>query len=102
MPGMAFTVSNTVRADKDKLHAIVDEVASLSAGLIDQPGFRSARVYLAEDESEARMLIEWDSREDFLAYRQSELGRSLVSWAMEHHPQIAFYQVVAAIDAPKR
>ena len=103
MPGMAFSVINSVRGDKDQVRALVADLRRLSFdSMFDQPGFRSARLYTAEDESEAMVIVEWGSREDFLTYRTTELGQSLVAWALEFHPQIAFYEVTAAIEGPER
>lgn len=97
---MAFSVTNSVRAAKDELPAIVTDVQRL--GLDDlraQPGFRSARLLVAEDQTEALMITEWDSREHFMAYRQSETGRRAVEGALQFHPHIAFYEVIGAIDS---
>jgi heme-degrading monooxygenase HmoA len=100
---MAFSVINSVRGDRDQLRALVVELRQLSFDSMSAlPGFRSARLYTAEDESEAMVIVEWDSRDDFLAYRQTELGQQLVAWALQHHPHIAFYEVTAAIDGPGR
>jgi heme-degrading monooxygenase HmoA len=100
---MAFSVINTVRAAKDELPAMVADMQRL--GLDDlraQPGFRSARLLVAEDRSEAVMITEWDSREHFLAHRQSEAGRLVVEGAVHWHPRISFYEVAAAIDPVSR
>ena len=43
------------------------------------------------------LLIEWESRDHFVAYRQSEFGRRVVESAMRLHPQISFYEVIACI-----
>jgi hypothetical protein len=45
------------------------------------------------------VIMEWDSRDHFIAYRQSELGRRMVEGAAHWHPQIGFFQVLAAYDA---
>ena len=96
---MAFIVINKVKADKQDLPAIVADVQKLGLdALCDQPGFRLARLLVSEDQTEAKLIIEWESREAFTAYRQSETGRRLVQGAVELHPQIEFYQVVAAYD----
>ena len=103
MPGMAFSVINSVHGDRDQLRTLVAELRRLSFDSMSAlPGFRSARLYTAENGSEAMVIIEWESREDFLAYRQTEVGQRLVAWALEYHPHIAFYEVTAAIDGPER
>jgi len=102
MPGMAFSVINSVRGDKDQVRELVAELRRLSFdSMYTLPGFRAARLYTAEDESEAMVIVEWKSRDDFLAYRQTELGQRMVAWALEFHPHIAFYEVTAAIDGPE-
>ena len=96
---MAFIVMNSVRASKEDLPTIVADVQRLGLDLLrTQPGFQSARLMVAEDETEAVLIIEWVSREHFLEYRQTEIGRGLVEGAMRLHPQIAFYNVVEALD----
>jgi hypothetical protein len=45
------------------------------------------------------LIMEWDSRDHFMAYRQSELGQKMVEGAAQWHPQIGFFQVLAAYDA---
>ena len=92
---MAFVVMNTVRASKEDLPAIVLEVQGLGLdGLRSQPGFRSARLMVAEDETEAVLIVEWQSRDDFVAYRQTDIGRASVAGALRFHPHIAFYDVI--------
>jgi heme-degrading monooxygenase HmoA len=96
---MAFIVMNSVRASKEDLPAIVADVQRLGLDLLrTQPGFRSARLMVAEDETEAALIIEWASREHFLEYRQTEIGRGLVEGAVRLHPQIAFYNVIEALE----
>ena len=103
MPGMAFCVINTVRGEKDELLPLVAEVRRLSFDSMPaHPGFRSARLYTAEDGSEAIMAVEWESRDHFQAYRQSDDGQRIVSWALQYHPRIGFYEVTATADAPSR
>jgi heme-degrading monooxygenase HmoA len=100
---MAFVVMNSVRASKEDLPAIVSDVQRLGLeGLSSQRGFRSARLMVAEDETEAAFIVEWDSREDFVAYRQTDIGRAAVKEALRLHPHIAFYVVVTALDSPGR
>jgi heme-degrading monooxygenase HmoA len=96
---MAFVVMNSVRASKEDLPTIVADVQRLGLDLLrTQPGFRSARLMVAEDETEATLIIEWTSREHFQEYRQTEIGRGLVEGAMRLHPQIGFYNVVEALE----
>jgi heme-degrading monooxygenase HmoA len=103
MPGMAFSVISSVRGDRDQMLPLVAELRALSFDSMSElPGFRTGRLYTAEDGTEAMVIVEWDSREDFLAYRQTELGQRLVAWALQHHPHIAFYDVTAAIESPGR
>jgi heme-degrading monooxygenase HmoA len=95
---MAFVVMNSVRASKEDLPAIVLDVQRLGLdGLRSQPGFRSARLLVAEDETEAVLVVEWDSRDDFVAYRQTEVGRASVAEALRLHPHIAFYDVISTL-----
>ena len=96
---MAFIVINKVQADKQDLPAIVADVQRLGLdALRAQPGFRFARLMVSEDQTEAKLIIEWDSREAFVAYRQGETGRRMVQGAAVLHPHIEFYEVVAAYD----
>jgi heme-degrading monooxygenase HmoA len=96
---VAFVVMNSVRASQAELPAIVLEVQRLGLdALRTQPGFRSARLLVAEDQTEAALIIEWESREHFIAFRQTDTGRGLVQSAADLHPQIAFYEVLAALE----
>ena len=98
---MAFVVMNTVRATKEDLPAVVVDVQRFGlAGIRGQRGFLSARLMMAEDETEAVLMVEWESRDDFVAYRQTEAGRAGVEAALRLHPQIAFYDVVTTLDPP--
>jgi heme-degrading monooxygenase HmoA len=100
---MAFVVINSVRAAKDDLPRIVAEVIALGLDVVrEQPGFRSARLITAEDQTEASLILEWESRDHFVAYRQSPMGQQLVAKAAELHPHIAFYDVVMTLDRPGR
>jgi len=96
---MAFVVINTVKAAKEDLAGIIADVLALGLDVVrEQPGFRSARLITAEDETEALLIVEWESRDDFIAYRHSPLGHKRVEMAAELHPHIAFYDVVMAVD----
>jgi heme-degrading monooxygenase HmoA len=100
---MAFVVINSVKASKEELPGIIAEVVALRLDAIrEQPGFQSLRLITAEDQAEAALIIEWESRDHFVAYRHSPVGRELVAKAAELHPHIAFYDVVVALDSPGR
>ena len=96
---MAFVVINSVRTSAGELAGVLAEVLALDMErLRDQPGFRSARLIAAEDQTEAALILEWESRDHFVAYRQSDTGRTLVARAAELHPHISFYEVVESFD----
>ena len=96
---MSFIVINKVKAGKEDLPAILMDVQRLGLdALRDQPGFRLARLMVSEDQTEAKLIIEWDTREAFVAYRQGATGQRMVQGAAELHPHIEFYEVVAAYD----
>jgi heme-degrading monooxygenase HmoA len=96
---MAFVVINSVRTSAEDLPRILAEVHAIGIeSLRAQPGFKSARLITAEDHTEATLIIEWESRDDFAAYRQSPRGQQMVARAAELHPQISFYEVVIALD----
>jgi heme-degrading monooxygenase HmoA len=97
---VAFTVVNSVRGTPAEIPAVIVEVQRLGIDVLQrQPGFRHARLMVAEDLTEAVLYIEWDSREHFVAYRQGEAGRRLVESAMRLHPQISFFDVISSFDA---
>jgi len=96
---MAFVVINSVRTSAAELPGILAEAQGLGLEILRaQAGFRSARLVAAEDQSEAALIIEWESRDHFVTYRQTPAGRKLIERAAELHPHIAFYEVVMAID----
>ena len=100
---MAFVVINSVKAAKEDLPRIIADVLALGLDAVrEQPGFRSVRLIAAEDQTEAALVIEWESRDHFVAYRQSPVGQQLVAKAAELHPHIGFYDVVIALDPPGR
>jgi heme-degrading monooxygenase HmoA len=100
---MAFVVINSVRASKEDLPGMIANVIALGLDAVrEQPGFRSARLITAEDESEAALILEWESRDHFVAYRQTPVGQEFVARAAGLHPHIAFYDVVVALDGPGR
>ena len=97
---MAFVVINSVRTSAADLPRILAEVHAMGIDVLrSQQGFKSARLITAEDETEAALIIEWESRDDFVAYRQTPAGRNLIERAAELHPHIAFYDVVVGLDA---
>lgn len=94
---MPFIVMNSVQASKDAFPAIVLEVQRLDfEALRAQPGFRFARLMIGESETELIMLTEWASREAFMAYRQSDVGKRVVDASAHLHPKISFYEVLDA------
>lgn len=94
---MPFVVVNTVKADKEQLPAIALAVQTSGLDhLREQPGFRRAQLLTAEDGSELLLVIEWDDREAFMAYRHTEAGRSSVEAAARFHPHISFYQEIVS------
>lgn len=96
---MAFIVINVVKASKEELPEILMNVQRLGLdALRAHPGFHFARLLVSEDQTEAKLIIEWDNRESFVAYRQSDTGRQLVMKAAELHPHIEFYEVIAGYD----
>jgi len=100
---MAFVVINSVSTSTANLPAIIADVQGLGFDVLrTQPGFKSARFISAEDQTEAMMIIEWESRDHFVAYRQSETGRRMVDGAAALHPKIGFYEVITAVDPPAR
>ncbi len=97
---MAFTVVNTVRGTKEDIPVVIMDVQRLGIESVrTQPGFRQARLMVAEDDTEAVLVMEWESRDHFVAYRQTEMGRRLVDTALRLHPHISFYEVIASFDA---
>ena len=98
---MAFVVINSVRASKEDLPRIIAAVIGLGLDAVrEQPGFRSGRLITAEDQTEASLILEWESRDHFVAYRQSPVGKELVARAAELHPHISFYDVVVSLESP--
>ena len=96
---MAFIVINVVKSTKEALPGILLNVQRLGLdALRAQPGFHFARLMVSEDETEAKLIIEWENRDAFVAYRQSVTGRQLVEQAAHLHPHIEFYEVIGAYD----
>jgi len=95
---MAFIVINVVKATKEALPGMVTDVQRLGLDALGgQPGFHFARLLVSEDQTEARLIIEWEDREAFVAFRQTESGRRMVQGAAELHPHIEFYEVIAGL-----
>jgi heme-degrading monooxygenase HmoA len=96
---MAFIVINVVKTGKDELPGVLMNVQRLGLdALRAQPGFQFARLMVSEDQTEAKLIIEWETRDAFVAYRQSAIGQKMVQGAAELHPHIEFYEVIAAFD----
>ena len=97
---MPFVVINSVRAEKDELPAIALDVQRTGLdGLRGQPGFLASRLLIAEDKSELLLIAEWESRDAFVAFRQTELGRQGVQQVLQYHPHSSFYEVIATHDS---
>ena len=94
---MAFAVMNVVRGTPEEVGLITAEVQVLGLEeMYRRDGYRLSRLMVSEDGTEAIMLMEWDSREQFLAYRQSPVGQRVVEKVMTWHPKIAFYDVLVS------
>jgi len=99
---MAFAVMNVVRGTPEEVGLIVGEVQLLGLDeMYRRDGYRQSRLYVSEDGTEAIMVMEWDSREQFLAYRQSPLGQRVVEKVLNWHPKISFYDVLVANEKPR-
>lgn len=97
---MPFTVVNAVRGSKEDIPAVIMDVQRMGLDVYRRmPGFRLGRLLVSEDTTEAVLVLEWESREHYMAYRQSEVGRRMVESAAPLHPQISFYEVIACYDA---
>lgn len=96
---MAFVVINSVRTSAKDLPRILAEIPAVGIdGVRSQHGFKSARLITAEDQTEAVWIIEWESRDHFMAYRQSPAGQKMVERTAALHPQISFYDVVIGVE----
>ena len=96
---MAFAVMNVVTTTPDQAADLIARIEpTFREQLRRQPGFRSARLYRAEDQSQITLIVEWESREHFLAFRRSEQGRNGVADAVALHPRISFHEVVAVAN----
>jgi heme-degrading monooxygenase HmoA len=96
---VAFVVINSVRTSAEDLPRILAEVPALAIDMLrSHQGFKSARLITAEDQTEAVWVIEWESRDHFIAYRQSPAGQKMVERTAALHPQISFYNVAISVD----
>ena len=94
---MPFAVMNVVRGTPEEVGLIVAEVQMIGLDeLYRRDGFRLSRLMLSEDGTEGIMLMEWDSREHFLEYRQSPVGQRVVETVTNWHPKISFYDVLVS------
>ena len=97
---MAFAVMNTVTVTKENLPAALADAQRLGLDLYrGHAGFRRIAVFVSEDQTQLVTLAEWDSRDDFMAFRQTDLGRHTVEVALPWHPHIAFFETVASVVA---
>ena len=96
---MAFAVMNVVTTTPDQAASLIAQIEPTFRGTLPrQPGFRSARLYRAEDQSQITMIVEWESREHFLAFRRTDQARDGVADAVTLHPKISFHEVVAVAN----
>lgn len=94
---MAFAVMTVIGANPDEMADVLADIMGVGMDAVSrQPGFRLVRVYSAENGTEVVTLTEWDSREQFLAFRQTDAGRQLVSEGVKRHPRISFLEIVSA------
>jgi heme-degrading monooxygenase HmoA len=76
---MAFVVINSVKAAKEDLPRIIADIFALGLDAVRElPGFRSARLITAEDQTEVALIMEWESRDQFVAYGNRRWASS--SW----------------------
>lgn len=61
------------------------------------PGFVGARMFLAEDGESVVTLIEWQSRQAFLDFRQSEFGRAATVAVGDLHPRAHYLLPYATV-----
>ena len=97
---MAFAVMNTVTVTRETLPAALADAQRLGLDLYrGHDGFRRVTVFVAEDATQLVTLAEWDSRDHFMAFRQTDAGRRTVEVALPWHPHIAFFETVATAGA---
>lgn len=97
---MAFAVMNSVPSTPEELPGVLAQVMLGMEVLQAQPGFRQARLYREEGGHELMLMVEWESREHFMAFRQTEAGRRQVAQGVQWHPKTSFFEVAAAHDPP--
>jgi heme-degrading monooxygenase HmoA len=96
---MAFVVINSVHASAEDLPRILAEVPALAIDMLrSHQGFKLARLITAEDQTEAVWIVEWESRDHFIAYRQSPAGQKMIERTAALHPKISFYDVVIGVE----
>lgn len=99
---MAFAVVTVIAAKQDEIPEVLDDIARLGLDSVStQPGFQMARVYRSEDGTEAMTITEWESRDHFIAFRQTEAGRQLATEGVRRHPKISFFEIVAVAAAAR-
>lgn len=97
---MPFAVMNTVTVTKEVMPAALADVHRLELELYPSfEGFRRVSVFVSEDGTQLVTVAEWDSRDHFLAFRQSETGRRTVEVALPWHPHSSFFEVVSTVAA---
>ena len=98
---MAFSSMVVVHGDKDLTMSVVVDVQTMLdfQAMTSLHGFRHARLCLSDDRQEVVLLTEWDSRDDYQAWRQSAEVTRVIEHAMRWHPKITFLDVVAGSDA---
>lgn len=97
---MAFAVMNTVTVTQVTLPAALADVHRMELELYTGfEGFRRVAVLVSEDGTQLVTVAEWDSRDHFLAFRQSEIGRRTVEVALPWHPHSSFFEVVSTVAA---
>jgi heme-degrading monooxygenase HmoA len=97
---MAFSSRVSVRGDPNQTLSVIVEVQTLIdfKAMRTFPGFREVRLLLSEDRSEAMMVTEWESREDYLSWRNGPDNEGVIAHFSRWHPRITFFDVVAAVD----
>lgn len=96
---MAFAVMNMVHAAPEDQPGMLAQVILGLDALRGQPGYRQARVYREEGGHELVLIVEWESRDHFMAFRQTDAGRRQVEQGVQWHPKVTFFEVAASDDA---
>jgi heme-degrading monooxygenase HmoA len=63
-----------------------------------EPGFLGGRVFLSEDGDSVVTLVEWQDREAFVNFRQTEFGRMATQVAGELHPTAYWLRPYAVVS----